>query len=294
MTATAAVNGSGTTVGSEAAVQTGYEIPLAASAQVGRMQFVTASPSTGYAALNDGATPNQIGVGLGMPSFLSDVSATAGQAKVRTWQGEAHSIPASTVSGDSFTATDIGVPFYIANENTPGKLSNSSGNNRSLGGLVLGLLPSGLPMLWSGVVAWVVARAAHSANNDSAGSYAYPVDSGATVDYAAPIPMARSKRHGRITSITITPSAGLAATSGNDRTITIKKNDSLGVASAVTVGTFTTTTALVALVPSSFTLSGTSANLDMLETDFLTIENSHAGSGAVIPASAIAANMKVQ
>jgi hypothetical protein len=112
---------------------------LAASAQVGKGQFVTVAPATGYASLADGTVPLQISGGIGDFSELSDTSTTAGVAMARLSDRMCYGMLASTSSNDSFTDADFGVPFYMKDENTPGKLSNLSGSNRSLGGLVFGL-----------------------------------------------------------------------------------------------------------------------------------------------------------
>ena len=299
MSTTPQINGAWNTVGNESQLQTGFQLPPAAGARIGRGQLCTASPSTGFVGLADAAAPNQIGCGHGYPGAVTAAPGAAGSGTVLLWQGESRDAPGSTIAGDSFAATDIGVPYYAADENTPGKLSNYAGSNRSLHGIVLGLW-RGMPALWSGVVAWLVARCVTMANNASAGAVAYPADSGATVDIGstsaatAALIIPRTKLHGALTSVEIIPSAALSATSGNDRTITIWKLDTLGVASPVSVATFVTTTALVAGVAQAFTLTGTTANLNMLETDILAYSTVHASSGAVIPQSAIRANMKVQ
>lgn len=299
MTATAAINGGYRPVGEDDAIPCFTHRKLVASAQAGRGQFVTVSPATGLAALNDGTVPGQVSAGTADVSNLSDTDTGSGTAMVRLSQRWIKGLPASTVSLDGFADTDYAVPFWIANENTPGKLSNSAGSNRSMGGLVFGLADDGNPILWDGPVAWLLARGAHVADNESAGNVGYPVDASATTDVGsttvatAALIMPRSKRHGVITSIEIIPSAALAATSGNDRTITIWKLDSLGVAAAVSVGTFKTTTALVAQTVAPFTLSAVAGALNLLETDILAYSTVHASAGAVIPQSAIRANMKV-
>lgn len=303
MTATAVQNNAAVQpMGERTGIPDQLNFPLAASAQVGKLQFVTVDPDTGNASLPDDATPNQISGGFGFPSEVSDVSTTAAQAVVRTTQRwVAHAAP-STVSNDGFTAADVAKPFYIADGNTPGKLSHNGTKNRSLGGLVIGLKEVGQTAvrLWAGPIAWLLARCALLADNSDAGVVAYPADATAATDIGSTsvatssLVIPRDPTHGRITSIKIIPSATLAATSGNDRTITVWKIDTLGVATPVSVGTFVTTAGLTAQVASSFTLTATSADLNLLETDMLTYSTVHASAGAVIPQSAIVVNMKVQ
>jgi len=298
MTATAAKNAAWEPVGGEAALQTGLQLPQPASSQVGFGQLVTISPATGYAALNDGATPNQKGGGHGYPGYKTSSDPTAGNSCVLLWQGQSRGTPASTAAGDGFTNADIGAPYFVADENTPGKLSNRSGNNRSMHGVFIGLF-QGLPMLFGGVIGWLVARGAHIADNESGGTVAYAVDASASTDLGTatdPLLIPRKKTHGRIGSIEIIPSADLAASGATDkRVITIYKIDTLTNTVSAVVGTFTTATqALAKRVPTQFTLTATSALLDLLETDVLGYASIHSNSGAVVPQSIIRVNMKVQ
>lgn len=302
MTATAVQNNAAVQpMGENSGMPGQLTFPLKASAQVGKLQFVLIDPSTGNAFLADDATPNQICGGFGFPDEASATSATAGEAVARCSQRwMVHANP-STGAGDGFDDSSVGVPFWIADGNTPGKKSNVAGKNRSLGGLVVGLAVTGQDAvrLWTGPVAQAVARSVLMANAASGGAVAYPVDASASTDIGSTtvstnaLMIPRTKTHGVVESIEIIPSAALSATSGNDRTITIYKVDTLGVASDVIVGTFTTTTALVAHQPVLFTLSAVAGVLNLLETDILCYSTVHASSGAVIPQSAIRANMKV-
>ena len=62
-----------------------------------------------------------------------------------------------------------------------------------------------------------------------------------------------------------------------------------------TVGTFSTLTQnLAKRTPTQFTLSSTSTDLDLLETDVLGYASLHAVGGATVPQSVIRTNMKVQ
>ncbi len=297
MSATPQINANVKPVGTESAVQTGLEVPQPASSQIGQGQLATISPSTGYAALNDGTIPNQIGAGIGYPGKLTQSNPTAAQSVALLWQGQFREMPASTIANDGIAITDVGKTWFIANENTPGILSNSSGSNRSMGGVILGLFNK-LPHLLGGVVGWLLARAAHGADNESAGTIAYASDATASTDQgtaADPLLIPRRKLHGHITSIEIIPSADLALALTNYRVVTIYKINTLTNVVGPTVGTFSTLTQnLAKRTPTQFTLSATATDLDMLETDILGFASLHTAGGATIPQSVIRVNMKVQ
>ena len=121
---TPAINGGYRPVNEHDAVPAFLNRPMKANAQAGRGQFVTVDLGDGLAALNDGATPGQACAGHADPSVLSDVSSVAGAARVRLSQRWSKGIPASEVVGDGFTDADFARCFFIADENTPGKLSN--------------------------------------------------------------------------------------------------------------------------------------------------------------------------
>ncbi len=281
---TAEVNGSFKPVGGEAAVQSSAERPLAASAQAGRGQFLTADPATGRASLNDGTVPNQVGVGIAYPSVLSDTSTTAGAAKVRVWQGEARGIASSTIAADSFADTDLGIPFFIADEAVPGKKSNHSGSNRSLGGLVLGLF-DGAPVLFSGLVAWLIARATLIADN-KVGAWLHVADAAASTAIAEQA-IEREKLHGVVTSVQFT-GAAIAADNTDYITVTVAKRDGAGGA-ATTIATYDSRAAnqgaITAFVPAAFALSAVAGALNVLETDIITVTTVKGGSGKVITGS---------
>lgn len=299
MTDTAAVNAAGKPVGDP-----GGPFPIVimrpqpASSQIGRMQMTTID-SSGRATLNGGAyvMPG----GAGYPQFVSESNATAGLSFVDLWQGEITGLVQSTTANDGFTDADIVVPFWIKDAQTPGRLPVSGGVDRAIGGFVLGMEPGSttVPRLFTGPIAGLLGLTAHALASESAGTIAYAADAAAATDQASaanPFIVPRRPLRGKILSIEIIPSATLAATSGNDATITIVKVDTTGgvaLASSPTVGTFTTTTALTGGRPTTFTLSGTPANLLFRTTDVLGYYRTHAGSGAVIPQSAIRANFQV-
>lgn len=282
MTATAAVNGAYSPISESNAIPAYLHRKLAANAQVGRGQFATVSLSTGFAALNDGTVPGQASAGSGDPSVLSDTDATAGNAQVRLSQRWIKGVPASTISQDGFADTDFGVPFWIKDENTPGKLSNSGGSNRSLGGVVFGLGDDSNPILWDGPVAWLLARAALMADN-KIGAWHQIADAAAGTA-TTEIAVTREKMHGVVTGITFTGDAVVADNTDFD-TITISKRDGAGGA-AVVLGTYDTRAAnqgaVTQHVPAAFSLSAVAGALNVLETDIVTITVVKAGAGKAL------------
>lgn len=258
-------------------------VPLQASKQVGRGQFMTYD-SSGNAALNDGATPNLISAGVAYPEIFSDQSTVAGAAKTMAYWGFGSGPAASTIASDSFSASDIGTPFYIVDENTPGKLSNYSGSNRSLGGLVFGLDKGSNPIVWSGPVAQLVARATLITNSCPFAWYTIADGSAGATTAERAIPT--TKFHGLVTSVEFV-GAAVAADNSDYVTITIKKyvlaDD---YASGLTVATYDSRAAnqgaIAAFTPAAFALSGTAAYLNKLETDRYTITVAKGGSGKVL------------
>jgi hypothetical protein len=266
---------------------------LGASAQVGKGQFVSVSPSTGYASLADGTVPNQISGGIGDYAELSDTSSVAGAAAARLTDRMVSGLPASAISNDGFTDADFGVPFYFANENTPGKLSNSGGSNRSLGGLAFGLeLNNGgasTPILWTGPVAHLLARATLVTNALIGGWSSHPVDAMASTTTADKT-MFRAQVHGVITGVRIGTLGTLAADNTDYVTINVYKADGAGGA-RVLVASYDSRAAnqgaLAAGVPKAFALSAVAGAINLLETDILTYEVLKAGAGKIVPVSTI-------
>lgn len=279
---TAAINPGYRPVGDDEAIPAFLNRALKASAQIGRGQFGTLSLSTGYAELNDGATPNQACVGVGDVANLSDTSSVAGQARARFSQRHFKGVKASTISLDGFADTDFGIPFWIKDENTPGKLTNSGGSNRSLGGVAFGLDTDGNPILWTGPVAWLVGRSAHLLDRVVGGWHQIADAAANTV--TAERPMTREPVHGLITAITFD---GLAVAADNTDyvTATISKRDGAG-GGAVVVGTYDSRAAnqgaVTAFVPMAFSLSAVAGALNLLETDVLTVAVAKAGAGKAL------------
>ncbi|HMI84860.1 MAG TPA: hypothetical protein VK550_12255 [Polyangiaceae bacterium] len=267
---------------------------LGASAQVGKGQFATVSPATGYASLADGTVPGQISGGIGDFADQSDTSTVAGVAAARLTDRMVSGIPASTSSNDGFTDADFGVPFYFKDENTPGKLSNLSGSNRSLGGLVFGLdlnnSGAATPILWTGPVAHLLARATLVTNALIGGWSSHPVDAMASTTTAEKT-MFRVPVHGIITQIRITSALGTIAADNTDYvTINVYKADG-AAGTHVLVGSWDSRAAnqngLAAAIPESFALSAVAGALNLLETDIFTYEVLKGGAGKIVPVSTI-------
>lgn len=276
-----------------------YEMRRKLAASVGPEQgnLLMLDTTNKYIVLTSGTVPNCISFGFAERD--QDSSSTAGNAAMAAWTTFVSGYQNSTIANDALADTDVGVVAWGAGVSTFGKLSNSSGN-RSMMGLAFGfdaeVTPS--PIVWIGPVAWCVARGVHMADNDAI-THSYAADATASTDLGTasdPLLLTSRKLHSRITSIEIIPSADLAATGGtNYRIITVYKIDTLTNVVGPVVGTFDSRTqALAKRTPTQFTLSSTSTDLDMLETDVLGFASLHTASGATIPQSVIRINRKVQ
>lgn len=283
----------------------GASLPEQASAQGGLGQTMFFDGS-GNVALNDGTVPGLTCAGVVWPERLSPLSTVAASAFAQMHQGFGGGVPASTAANDGFTAADQPAIAWEAGNGTPGRKSFGTSGNRSIMGLVFGLRTDGTPNTWAGPQASIMARAFMMAETESI-AVAYPADASAATDIGSTtvttsaLMIPRPKRRQIVQSIEIIPSANVAVSSGNDRTITIWKVDTLGVAADVSIATFVTTTAmaapnaancLTAHLVSTFTLTATTANLVLRETDMLCYSTVHASSGVVIPQSAIRINSK--
>jgi hypothetical protein len=267
--------------------------PLAANAQVGKGQFVTVSPSTGYAALNDGSVADQIAGGNGDVAELSDTSATAAAAYARLGMRWASGLADSTVANDGFTDADFGVPFWIASENTLGKLSHTGADgtlvNRSLGGLVFGKdkAQNNTSVFWTGPVAWQLARAAHFNSNVKIAGDVFALTGNTT---RAETTMPRHARvHGKVVAIRVMADAGFTSSDTQYWTVLVQKrtNTTPGTPVTLTSTTFKTVSGggtgdLTAFKYLDLALSGTDAALDFLEDDSFTITLTTAGTSAAI------------
>jgi hypothetical protein len=305
MTATLRINGDVAPVGdAHDLLPTTIQRPLAASEQIGKGQFATINPSTGYARLNDGTVPNEIAAGVGVFAEQSTTSTTAGNAVADFGQQAFKHVSISTIANDSFTDADFWTPFYIADENTIGKLSNYSGSNRSIGGMFMGIdRLTGLAIVWVGPLAWSVARSTQATAGHMTGVVFKGVDTAAATDTfpgligatASEIVIPRTRQHGRVTAIDfVTEGTTLAASGATDYgQLNVSKRDGAGGTATVIATATSKTVAFTQWTAHAFTLDTTTGYLDLLEGDILTLTRTHGGSGAVIPAGYVRVTEKV-
>lgn len=286
MTATAInTNGWAMVPGSSSPIPPTVRLQLStlAPGQVGRGQNCSVDVN-GNAILNDGTVPNLMPAGFAYPEYISDQATATGAAATDFWQGWGSGNPASTTTAnDGFLASDWGTPFFFANENTPGKLSNFGGNNRSIGGLVFGLDNFGNPRQWSGAIAGLIARSTLITNTKDR-SWWNLADATAAAT-AAETAMNQEKLHGLVTGIEFIPSTNTNADPANYGTITISKRNGAGGAATVigTLSTQSTANGTAAqFTTMQFTLSTAAGALNILETDVLTIQETKNGTGAVL------------
>ncbi len=270
------------------------QVPLQADMQVGRGQYLTYDAS-GNVGLNDGTVPGLVSAGVAYPEVRSDLSPIAAQARTIAWWGWGWARKQSTIANDFFTAADVAVPFFIADENTIGKKSNDSGDNRPLGGLAFGVHGSGtdIPVIiWSGPVAQLVARSALITAFAPLGSFAI-ADSAANAAISERT-ITHAQLHGTVTSIVFN-GAAVVADNTDYAIITIAKRDGAG-GGAITLGTYdsriTGNGAITAFVDAPFTLSVVAGALNLLETDIITITTTKGGAGQVLT-GAVLVNGKV-
>ena len=250
---------------------------------------------SGYGQLVSGSVPNGISLGPADRDAV-DAGVAASDGKMLTWNTFVSGYVASTSSNDGFAATDMGVVAWGKDYQTPGKLSNLAGSNRSMLGLVFGLdyEINRTPLMWVGPVAHCVARSVHAVDNYVFGAHNYAVDAGAATDLTeTQFNIPRAKVHGLITGIEFIANATLAADATNYKTLTVTKYAADGT-TPVVVGTMTTVLVTTKWVAKAFTLSAVAGALNILEGDTFTIQNSHAASGAVTPAGQIRITGKVQ
>jgi hypothetical protein len=280
MTATPKIMASWRPISVDDAVIAYFRLGLAANEQAGRGQIVTLSKSTGYAQLNDGTVPNQICAGNADYSQLSDTSAIAGAAEVRVVQKFCHGLTNSAVSNDTFVQTDFGQVAWVADENSIGKLSHTGADgtlaNRSLGGLFFGLMSiDATPIAWVGPLAWLIARAVHVCDNLVAAAKSQALTTGTTIAEQV-MPRVGGKVHGRITGVRGLSSVAVTTGDTNYWTFSFYKRSSTTPGTAVKIAEATTKTtggigAITAFDDFAIALVGTGAQLDLLETDIITV-----------------------
>lgn len=298
------INGSVAPIGEEGEVPSGFEFPLALSAQAGKLQILTLDPSTGNAVAADDSTPHQIAAGMVFPDEVTTTDASnAGNAVARTtWRSFVHNTP-STIANDGFSAADVGVPWWIADTETPGKLSHTGTlaganlKNRSLGGLVFGLVRKGSTAIraWGGPLAQAIARAVHAVNHFPGGSLAKAVDAGDATDIGETLLDGCANVHGPIAAVYFDVTGTTLAASGtsNYKTMNIYKRDGAGGGTTLVATVDTQTTAFTQWTTVAFTLSAVAGANALLEGDILTFSQAHTGSGASIPAGKIRVIRKV-
>jgi hypothetical protein len=295
------INGQLAPMGENYAVPGALDFPLDASEQAAKGQYLTLDPTTGMASLADDNVPGQISAGYVSIDELTTVNATAGNARARVSQRWAHHATPSTIASDGFTAADVGVPFFLADANTPGKLSHTSTKNRTLGGLVFGLVKTGSLAIyhWAGPVAQAIARGVMAADMFPGGSLSKVIDAGATTDTVNGLAEAMLDNlaavHGKVAAVKFSvEGTTLAASGATDYGIlTLWKRPAVG-GTPVQVATIdTTVTAFTKWETVNFTLSVVAGATDTLETDQLTLIRTHGGAGAVIPAGKVRVFRKV-
>lgn len=280
MTATASnSNGFAPILSPQSPIPSGWVSPLQASSQVGRGQFGFFDGS-GNVALSDGSVAGLIAAGVGSAP-MSDINSIAGAGRANfQWSFGSH-VVASTTASDSFGAADIAVPFFVKDENTPGKLMHTSGAKRPLGGLVFGIDEAGCPVLWTGPIPQLLARAQLICANAPLAHYTITDAAASTATTERAIPTSRIPAV--VTAIEFV-GAAVAADNTDYVTVTIKKYGAAdSYAAGVTVATYDSRAAnqgaITAFTPAAFALSGTAANLNKLDTDRYTITVAKGGSG---------------
>ncbi len=222
-------------------------------------------------------------VALGYAEHDQAAGTSNGVAKIVVRQTFASGFVNSTTSLDAILDSDMAVECWAKDNATVGKLSNSAGVNRSLLGVAFGVDPDTLtPVVYHGPVAWLLARAAHSATNES-GAW-YDIADAAANDAITERAINRKRVHGTVTAIQFI-GAAIAADNTDYITVTVSKRDGAGGA-AVVLGTYDSRAAnqgaVTAFVPAAFSLSVVAGALDLFETDVVTITVVKGASGKVI------------
>jgi hypothetical protein len=288
MTATARRNGGIKFLSDHNAFPAALFRPLVASAQIGKGQFATVEQTYGRAKLNDGTTPYEVAAGIGDGSEMSDTSATAGLAEARLTHRFVTGLPSSTVASDGFTDADFCVPCWLADENTPGKLSHTGADatlaNRPLLGLVFGadrIYGTATPVVWSSPIAWAVARGVLMAEGSVVASSQFTC--GANTTHTESTMTRRNSCHGQVSQVRVTCDEGFTGHDTQYWTILVQKRTSTTPGTPVTVATATLKTVsgggigtITAFKYLAVTL-GTGTALDVIEDDVFTVTVTSAG-----------------
>lgn len=254
---------------------------LAASVDPSRGWLMGLNATTGYAVTQAAGVTNL--VSLGFADRDADSSSTAASATLLARQQFVSGYPNSTGTLDAILATDYAVACWAVDNQTVGKKSNLSGVNRSMLGLALGLdADNNTAIVYVGPIGWTLGRAAHMADNASGAEV--PIADAAASTATAERAIPRKKLHGKVTAIEFV-GAAIAADNTDYVTVTVSKRDGAGGA-ATSLGTYDTRAAnngaVAAFVPGAFTLSATAADLDLLETDVVTLTVVKGGAGKVL------------
>jgi len=267
--------------GGEAALPHKYRYPLASGVAPFK-NWLMGLNSSGYAvAMASGVTGL---VSLGFSDDDQDAGASDGVASVMGRQQFVSGFVNSGEANDAITASDLAVPAWAVDNQTVGKKTNGTAGNRSLLGLAMGLDEdnANTPIVYPGPIGWLLGRAAHIA--DAMAGAEFQIADAAASDTIAERAIPRKKLHGKVTAIEFI-GAAVADDASNFATVTVSKRDGAG-GGATVLGTFSTETgqegAISAFQPAAFTLSATAADLELLETDIVTVTVTKDGTGATL------------
>ncbi len=280
--------------GADDPIPWGVVRPLAASVSPFR-NWLLAVDSNGRLTPEAANTPDLKSAGFSDQD--QEGSATAGLATNLVRQQFVSGFPNSTASLDAILDSDYAVACWAVDNQTVGKLSHVAGSNRSLLGVAFGLDPdNNTPIVYPGPIGWLLGRAALAQDNALAGSYVKAIDSGATNDLSEDLIPRTGTLHGKVAAAYLDVSGTTLAATGatNIKTLTISKRDGAGGAAVVVATLDTSVTAMTQWTSVPFVLSAVAGATNLLETDLLTIQESHAAGGGIIPAGTIRVVMKVQ
>lgn len=260
----------------------GLLYPLAANVAPFRNWFLGFNAAGNMVAMAAGTTGL---VSAGFADRDQTSSTLAGEAKMLVRQQFVSGFPNSTAVGDAILVSDIAIPAWAVDNQTVGKLSNQGGSNRSLLGLAFGLDPdSDTPILYTGPIAWLLARASLVADAKDFAWLDYR--EALAADTLAEVVIPSEKLHGTITAVQFT-GAAIAADAVDFITVTIAKRVLADAyAAPTTIATYDSRAvnngAVTAFTPANFTLSAVAGALNALETDVYTITVAKGGAGKLI------------
>lgn len=267
--------------------------PLKASVAPFRHWLMGVDRATGFAVAQVAGVTDLVSLGF---SDRDDAAGSAdGGAKMIARQQVVSGFSNGT-STDAITATEYAVACWAADNQTVGKLAVVGGVNRSLVGVAFGLDPdNNLPLFYPGPIGWLLGRGAHMADAALAGIFPKVIDAGAATDLAESMIPRQAPLHGKVSAAFLDISGTTLAASGvtDFKTLIISKRDGIGGAAVVVATVDTKTIAFTQWTSVPFVVSGVAGAANLLETDLLTIQETHGGAGAIIPAGALRVVMKV-